>query len=622
MSKIFGWMGNRRTQAHSYAEIECRSSEAGLRTLTLQNCVIGYTDVKQSTYHENADFIACIGEVKLKNKTSNEHLNELEVILAQYKRTGPQITHQLEGHYLLLIVLSQTGEVFIAQDRLGTIPIYYTKTDEGLFFGSDVSPFVEHLSLNNQISANAIYHYLYYHNIPSPLCIYDNFSRLMPGHYLIYQNEHVKTLGFWQPTYQNKSATSFEKKKAKLHQTFEKSIKDSLHQERVGTFLSGGIDSTSLLSLTTKIKGEPVDAFTIGFDVDNFDEVYFAKLAANANQSRHHIYYLQPKDITDCFDKLQHQLTQPFGNASIIPTLYCAKLAKENNISLLLAGDGGDELFGGNTRYAKQLLFSYYHVLPKAIRKMLLEPIFQKANSLTNLGLIRKILSYIEQANTPMPQRLETYNLLNRIGPNNLLHPHMANKINSHAPLQLLVYYYNQIDAKSVIGKMLGTDLKFTLTDSDLVKVKQACQLSHVDVAFPFLSDEMIDFSLTLSDKDKVHGKQLRYFFKRAMKNEIPKQIINKSKHGFGMPFGMWLLNDQHLRTFTFEHLHNLKHRTIIKQNFIEVLTKDLLHEHPNYYGVLCWILLMLEGWLQAHEKSKLPIQFKLKQRAAMPIEP
>lgn len=598
-------MGNRQTQNQMDVHIENHSNIAPLRTMLLQNSAIGYDQDNIVIVKNDQALIACIGKVKLKNNplTPYDAEKNLELILDQYLRLGPQITHQLEGQYLLLILRPQTQEVFIAQDKLGTYPIFYTKNDMGLFFGNHLSPFINTLDLKDNISADAIYHYLYYHNIPRPLCIYQKFSSILPGHYLIFQNEHLKTIPYWHPSYTEHSTINPAKKQHDLHTTLRQSVQNTMTHQNTGVFLSGGIDSTSVLAMLSEKTQTPVDAFTIGFDEDNYDEVLYAKTAASAYKAKHHVYYLQPNDIMDSFDALQNELSQPFGNASIVPTYYCAKMAQEHNISLLLAGDGGDELFGGNARYAKQMLLSYYHKIPKVLRKALIEPLDQKISPFKKISLLNKISSYIEQANTPMPARMESYNLLNRIGTQSLIHPDMMAQINSHAPLQLLSHYYAQVDAKTVLGKMLGTDLKFTLTDSDLVKVRQACQLARVDVSFPFLQGPLIDFSLQLSDKDKVNGKNLRYFYKKAMKAYIPASIIKKQKHGFGMPYGLWLLRDEKLRAFSFERLHSFKHRSIIRPQFIESLSQELIHQHPSYYGVLCWIFLMLEGWLQRHER-------------------
>lgn len=621
MSLFFGWMGNRQTHGHLAPIVDCQHTIPGLKTIVMENSLFGCQHPELTQRQKQHDMILLLGQITIKNKPNlHTESEKLDWILQQYLRQGPQVVHQLEGQFLLLIARAKMGEVFIATDKLATMPLYYSKTDEGLFFTTDLSVFQKHLQLNKHLSANAIYHYLYYHNIPSPLCIYDNFSRLIPGHYLIYHNDHVKTLNYWQPHYSQFKNRTFQEKKSLLHQTLKHSTESALQYGKSGVFLSGGIDSTSLLALATELNHEPIDAFTIGFDVDNFDEVYFAKLAANTYRAKHHVYYLQPKDIIACFESIQTNLSQPFGNASIIPTWYCAKLAKEHGIETLLGGDGGDELFGGNTRYAKQQLFQYYHYLPKYLRKVLLEPLFSKTRFYHRYRLFSKAASYIDQANTPMPQRMESYNLLQRMGMDNILDPHMTNQINSHAPMQLLTYYFNQIDAKSILGKMLGTDLKFTLTDNDLVKVTQACHCHSIDVRFPFLSDEMIDFSLSLPDKDKVHGQQLRSFYKKAMKSYIPKEIISKSKHGFGMPFGIWLCQDKPLKEFTFDHLQSLKKRTIIKPSFIDSLCTELLHNHPSYYGVLCWVFFMLEGWLQAHENPTKGIQFRLQQESTLPV--
>ena len=166
---------------------------------------------------------------------------------------------------------------------------------------------------------------------------------------------------------------------------------------------------------------------------------------------------------------------------------------------------------------------------------------------------------------------------------------------------------------------MLATDLKFTLTDSDLVKVRTACSIAGIDVHFPLLDDKLMMFALNLPDRDKVKGQNLRAFYKKAMSHIIPPQIVDKSKHGFGLPYGLWMLENQALKDFSFDHLQLLKRRNWIQNEFIDQLFNKYLVEHPNYYGVMSWVLIMLEGWLQKHQSTQATNQFQLLTMAEMP---
>lgn len=608
MNALFGWMGNKSTQHKLEARFD--TCPQRLQMVQLENAAVIHQKNNIQCKRTPDGFIAIIGHARLKTQSTKKQ-PLLDTIIESYSRLGPPSINQVEGHFLILIVLDKNQELFIAQDKLGTYPFFYNRNQQGLFFGNHLHAFNQQLSHADSISLDAVYHYLYYHVVPSPLCIYKNFSRLLPGHYLIYQNDRLKTLAYWHPTLVAETNQSFSEKKEKLHELVSSAIRQE-QQGSVGAFLSGGIDSTSVLGFLTKSAGHPVDAFTIGFDAKNFDEVTFAKIAADKYKADHHIYYLQPKDIINSFWELQSSLSQPFGNASLVPAYFCAKMAKKHNIQTLYAGDGGDELFGGNTRYAKQMLLSNYHHIPKVIRKKLIEPATQLMRPLEKNKLIHKVFSYIAQANTPMPQRMETYNLLNRIGVQNILNPEVVRDINSHAPLQLLCHYYTQTDAKSILGKMLATDLKFTLSDNDLVKVRTACECAGVKVSFPLLSDALLQFALTLSDRDKVKGQQLRSFYKKAMVNIIPKTILQKSKHGFGLPYGLWMLEDANLKEFSFEHLNALKQRNWVQDQFLDKLLSEYLVRFPNYYGVMSWVLIMLEGWMQNLSKLSQNEQLRL----------
>tara|TARA_R110002110_G_scaffold415858_2_gene658578 strand:+ start:12644 stop:14506 length:1863 start_codon:yes stop_codon:yes gene_type:complete len=615
MNTLFGWMGSKQTCHKIQARLNNPSSD--MLSIHLNNAAVALKNPQVRSQKTENGFIAIVGDVQLKKAQPSSQAT-LSTILENYIRLGPLSINQLQGHFLILIILDKRQEVFIAQDKLGTFPFFYARNQQGLFFGNYLQAFHRQLDLTNQLSLDAIYHYLYYHSIPSPLCIYKSFSRLLPGHYLIYQNDRLKSLPYWHPTLLNKPQGNFSQKKEQLHNLVSSAIqKRSIG--KLGAFLSGGIDSTSVLGFATKVAGRPIDAFTIGFDAENYDEVAYAKIAADKYEANHHIYYLQAKDIITCFDTVQSGLAQPFGNASLIPSYYCAKMAKNHQIDSLFAGDGGDELFGGNSRYAKQILLSHYHSIPKFIRKNIIEPSSKFLSPLDNLSYVHKALSYIQQANMPMPERMESYNLLNRIGIQNILTSDTLKDINCHAPLQLLSHHYTQTDAQTTLGRMLATDLKFTLTDSDLVKVRTACSIAGIDVHFPLLDDKLMMFALNLPDRDKVKGQNLRAFYKKAMSHIIPPQIVDKSKHGFGLPYGLWMLENQALKDFSFDHLQLLKRRNWIQNEFIDQLFNKYLVEHPNYYGVMSWVLIMLEGWLQKHQSTQASNQFQLLTMADMP---
>jgi len=200
-----------------------------------------------------------------------------------------------------------------------------------------------------------------------------------------------------------------------------------------------------------------------------------------------------------------------------------------------------------------------------------------------------------------MPARLETYNLLTKMGYAEVLDDRLLAAADTAEPGRLNDEAYSNPTARSLINKMLALDFKTTLADSDLPKVMQSCDLADVGVAFPMLDARVVDFSLSLPPAMKLKGTQLRYFFKRALRGFLPDAVIRKRKHGFGLPFGEWALQHDQLRALTFDTLNAFKRREVVRPQFIDRLKSSLLPQHPNYYGTMAWILMSLELWLESN---------------------
>jgi asparagine synthase (glutamine-hydrolysing) len=317
-----------------------------------------------------------------------------------------------------------------------------------------------------------------------------------------------------------------------------------------------------------------------------------------------------PQDIVATVPKIARAYGQPFGNASAVPTFFCAQLAQGDGIDYLLGGDGGDELFGGNVRYAKQWMFSLYGRIPRVLRTGLIEPMIG-VPQVQRLSIVAKLRRYIEQALIPMPNRMESYNLLNTIGSEQIFPRDFLASVNQEAPLRHLISLYQEIAAESLVNCMLGLDLRITLADNDLPKVVGMCDAAGVDVAFPMLDEAVGDFAAHLPPSLKVKRTRLRYFFKEALRGFLPDAVIAKRKHGFGLPFGVWLKEYRPLRDLVGESLVSLRGRGLLQPALIDELIGPRLHEHAAYYGTLMWVLVMLEQWLQEEESTRLERQKK-----------
>jgi asparagine synthase (glutamine-hydrolysing) len=331
----------------------------------------------------------------------------------------------------------------------------------------------------------------------------------------------------------------------------------------------------------------------------------YARIAARHFGTRHHEYYVTPDDVVAAIPLIAAVHDQPFGNSSAVPAFYCAKLAKADGIDTLLGGDGGDELFGGNERYAKQYLYSLYSDLPAALRKGLIEPM---AFLLPSVNIIGKAQRYMRNASEPMPARYDNYNLLERLGATGVFTAEFLAAVDPKRPQALMAQTYRQAHAGTLINRMLAFDLKYTLADNDLLKVTRSCELAGVSARYPMLDDSVVAFSASLAPRLKLKGTRLRYFFKQALRGFLPDQIITKTKHGFGLPFGLWLQTHGPLHAIAMDSLIDLKKRHFVRPEFIDELTSRHVQSHATYYGTMVWVLMMLEQWLSQHRSLTAPV--------------
>jgi asparagine synthase (glutamine-hydrolysing) len=268
------------------------------------------------------------------------------------------------------------------------------------------------------------------------------------------------------------------------------------------------------------------------------------------------------------------------------------------HVTVALAGDGGDELFGGNARYAKQRVFEAYARVPAALRRSLVEPL---AGATRGVPLLGKAFSYVEQARTPLPARMDSYNLLGRLGIERVLTAAFRERVDLADAQAQQQRVWDAIDADDATNRQLAFDWRYTLAEADLPKVVGTTALAGIEVGFPMLAQPLVDFSLSLPVSYKLRGTKLRWFFKEALRGFLPDEIIAKRKQGFGLPFGVWALADAALGALANDALCSCATRGIVEPAFIAALESQLLREHPGYYGEMVWILVMLEHWLRAH---------------------
>ena len=537
--------------------------------------------------------------------TDIESSSPATMILSAYQRWDIEYLEHIRGSFATAIIRTDQNTALLAVDRMGIQPLCYSVTpDGGLVFASTVSAVAKHPAVTPAIDYQALYNYVYFHVIPSPKTIYRNIHKLEPGQYLLFRNGNIKLNYYWQPQFLDHGGESLDHLKEELMDVLRASVKRSAANSMAGSFLSGGTDSSTVSGMLAEISDSPPPCYSIGFASEGYDEIAYARIAAKHFGNVINEYYVTPDDIVDAIPKIARAYDEPFGNSSAVPTYYCARLARENGTQVLLAGDGGDELFAGNARYATQKIFDLYQQLPTALRKGLIEPAFLNLPKSLQIRPLYKVKRYVEQAMIPMPDRMQTYNFLNRMLPSHIFSADFLDQVDTDHPGNELRETYQRAPSTSIINRMLYLDWKLTLADNDLRKVNRMCQLAGVDVSYPMIDDELVDFSTKVPPSLKLRNSKLRYFYKEAIKDFLPKEIITKSKHGFGLPFGLWLQTSKPLQELIYGNLTQLKSRKIIREDFIDQLISTHLNDHAAYYGEMVWILSMLEQWLSEHEEN------------------
>ena len=524
-------------------------------------------------------------------------------VLRAYHTLGPHLFTSARGHFAAAIIDRVEQRVVLGIDRAGVGSLAYACTPGGqLVFGTSTAEVARHPAVTAGISRQALFDYLHFHMVPSPATVYVGVEKLRPAQYLVFERGKATVDRYWHPRFEPepglKATNLHEELREILHASVARAAGNGQH---VGAFLSGGLDSSTVAGMLAEVVPEPVNTFSIGFEAEEYNELGYARIAAKRFGAHSTEIEVTPANVTESIPVLAAACDEPFGNSSAIPAYWCARAARERGITHLLAGDGGDELFGGNKHYRRQAVFEHYYRLPGAVRSVLCEGLLLRLipeNAPFPLGKLR---SYIDQARIPLPQRLKSWDFMFRTPAGSVWDPDFLGSIQAAHPDDVAAGVYHELDSHRTLNHLLYFDWQFVVADNDLRKVNIACALAGINVSYPMLDADLVDFSLKLPPEAKLKGPQLRPFYKQALRGFLPDEILDKEKHGFGLPFGLWLKNDPGLRKMVLESLDALKSRRIIRSDFLDEVMREHQAGHASYYGYVIYDLVMLEQWLSTH---------------------
>lgn len=593
LGRILGRLGE---PDHAAAQTKSATTQTGL--VKFANGYVEYA-AGLSIYEEGGDLCLAWGEAKFTDTLQAECARgngDAAAWFAAFRNHGVTAAKHVHGRFAAVLIRHAEREVIAVTDRFATFPICYSALAGQFRFGERADDVA---GSSPTISAQALFDYLFFHMIPAPATVFKGVFRVPAGHVLEWRQDNATCGPYWNPEFAERPTASLEEQEARFLELVESSVAREAEKGNVGAFLSGGTDSSTIAGMLCKVSGKPAKTYSIGFDASGYDEMEYARLAARHFGAEHNEYYVTPADLLEGIPKVATHYDQPFGNSSSVPAWICASRARADGLDKILAGDGGDELFGGNERYAKQRVFERYALIPQMLRGHVLEPM-SRIPGIDRVPVMKKAASYVQQARVPLPDRLHTYNLLLRVGANEVLDDAFLETVDMQEPLTTQRSWWENIDARSSIDHMIALDWKYTLADNDLPKVIGTAELAGLDVGFPLLSDELLKFSMELPPDWKLKGQTLRWFFKHSLRNFLPQAILKKQKHGFGLPFGVWACDDAGLQKLARDTLGSFGNRGIVRPQFLEKLLREYLPAHPGYYGEMVWILMMLELWLQS----------------------
>jgi asparagine synthase (glutamine-hydrolysing) len=489
------------------------------------------------------------------------------------------------------------GATLLSVDRFAMQTLCYRVDGQQLEFAERADQLA---GANPELDPQALFEYLYFHVIPSPKTVFKGVHRVQPGRVVEFKNGALTEKPYWTPTFTTTAKPVFADLREEFLGLMKQAVQRQLDGSKVACFLSGGTDSSTVVGMAAAVSGQPVSAFSIGFQAEGYDEMEFARTAARRFGAEHHEYYVTADDLVRSIGHVAASFDQPFGNSSVLPAFYCAQAAKSAGVSRILAGDGGDELFGGNSRYATQELFGFYKQVPSWLRSGVMEPFFG-LNAVAKTPLLKKGSGYIRQANTPLPARLQAFNLVRRLGYAEVLEPGFLAAVDTQRVGADQSQVWAEARSANEVDQHLAYDWRYTLAESDLPKVRGSSTLAGLQTGFPMMDDDLLAFSMRLPPSYKLNRMRLRWFFKEALRGFLPDEIITKKKQGFGLPFGVWAMRHQGLRDLATDSLRSFAQRGVVKPAFIKQLMDLHLPEHPHYYGTMVWILMMAEQWMRVH---------------------
>ncbi len=479
--------------------------------------------------------------------------SDTEVLVHLYEELGSECVAMLDGMFAFAIYNQRSHRVLLARDRMGKKPLLYFMNGDTLVFASEFQALRQHPGMPRELDMNALSDFLSFHYIASPNTAYRNVRKLPPAHQLEFRltDGTVSIRGYWHLDYSLKNEISFEDAAHELRSLMEKAVEKRLMSDvPSGVFLSGGIDSTIVTALTTRLRGDAeTEAFTIGFADSAYDERHYARIAAQFINKLHPgklKHFESEVDASDfsLLEKLAAHFGEPFGDASMIPTYLVSRFAGER-IRMALGGDGADEIFGGYERYvAMRYAAKLDSVCPAFVRR----PLFQTGSLLlpdsgerTVSGRSRRMLQLLG-----CPPELRYFKVFDH-APQECKRRLFGERFRTalaHDSSEIFAQRLWELTAPDPVERLAELDVHTYLANDILPKVDISSMAASLEVRSPFLDREVVEFAAKLPQEYKLSGRRRKHILRAAFADLLPPEVERRPKKGFGVPVARWLRRD------------------------------------------------------------------------------
>ncbi|MFO0706482.1 MAG: XrtA/PEP-CTERM system amidotransferase [Nitrospira sp.] len=530
--------------------------------------------------------------------------SDTEVIIYLYQEVGEQCFEQLRGMFAIALWDANRRQLVLARDRVGKKPLFYYYDGARCAFGSEMKTLLEVPGIPTELDLEAVSDYFSLLYVPAPKSIFKHIRKVKPGHYAVISEKGFREVEYWDLTFAHVEEKSESRWIEELLALYREAVRIRLMSDvPLGAFLSGGVDSSSVVALMSELVGEPVITSSIGFKEKEFDELDYARMIAERFNTKHHEQVVEP-DAAAIISKLVWHYDEPFADSSAVPTYYVSKVAREH-VTVALSGDGGDEFFAGYRRYKLDVRENAIrNLIPGPLRRGVFGPLaafYPKADWAPRMFRGKATFeslacSHIEgyfrsvSACRPEVKRL-------------LLHQDVQRHLRDYETVELFRQYYEKAGTTDPLSRIQYVDVKTYLPDDILVKVDRASMANSLEVRAPMLDHRLIELTARMPSSLKLKGSIGKYILKKSLEPLLPQEVLYRPKMGFAVPLGEWLRKD--LRPMAESLLLEADSQGILDQRGIVQVWKEHQSGLRNRSTEL-WTLLMFRLWQQQFQRGHL----------------